>query len=373
MKTEILETEDRIDNKLKKTNQYIQDINSFIEDLQKKLNSLQVKFTELSDFTDNNESKIQELNVMIDDNDKNYKAAFKKVDAKFNIVHASISDTQSDLSSTKDKFLDVENEFNSVKDLIYQVEANLTENIKSLIEESKKFKGPERTSTRKDSDASPLLRKNSEIKPAKISESIIQDFKNEINDMKTALMNSSTAAEEKLKAEIEKNMNDFSELVKKMKKENDESFKEIQSKLTWLPVNVTDMTNMNAHEARLFTLEARLRSEENSRIKSVNFLSKLIENIRLSRELGYIDKFPKSRDTPEGLYTAEILRKFGENDKKNIDVKEMYLHLLEGTFHDEHPESRKHHRTPKSRDYAMEPLREARTNSVMGRRVMRNL
>lgn len=373
MKNEIIETEDRIDGKIKKTSEDIKEIHLYIEDLQKKLNSLQVKFNELSDFTDNNESKIQELNIMLDDNDKNNKAALKKVEAKFNTVHALISDTQSDLNTTKDKFLDVENEINSVKDLVYQVEANLTDSLKSLSEESRKSKIPERTSIRKDSDASPLIRKNSEIKPAKISEAIIQDFKNEMSDMKAALFSSTTAAEEKLKAEIEKNMTDFSELVKKMKKENDESFKEIQSKLTWLPVNVTDMTGMNAHEARLFTLEARLRSEENSRIKSVNFLSKLIEHLRISRESCYTDKFAKSRETPEGLYTAEILKKLGESDKKSIDVKEMYLHLLEGTFHDEQAESRKHHRTPKSRDYYVEPLREARTNSVMGRRVMRNL
>lgn len=366
----IFETEDRIEQKLKTVNANLQATNSFLESLQKQMNSFQVKLTDLSDFSDSNASKIQEVNIILDDNDKNNKAALRKVDGKFNTVHAMLSDTQADLNSTKDKFLEVENEINSVKDLIYQVEANLTENLKALSEESKKTVKPQK----KDSESSPVARKNSGVGNMKISESIIQEFKNEMLDMRAALMKSSYDAEEKLKSEISKNMNDFSDLVQKMKKENDDSFKEIQSKLTWLPVNVADMTNMNAHEARLFTLEARLRSEENSRIKSVNFLGKLIESLRFSRDLTFNDKFIKSRETPEGLYTAEILKKLGENDRKNNEAKEVYSHLLEGSIHDDHLEvTRKHHRTPKSRDYGVETVREARTSSVMGRRIMRNL
>jgi len=364
----IFETEDRVEQKLKTLNGNLQETNLFLESLQKQMSGFQVRLTDLVDFSDNNAGRIQEVSVMLEDNDKNNKAALKKVDGKFNTVYAKLSDTQADLNSTKDKFLDVENEFNAVKELIFQVEASLTESMKALSEEAKKTVEPRR----KDSEASPVARKNSGVNNMKVSESIIQEFKNEMLDMKTALMKSSYDAEEKLKAEISKNMNDFSELVQRMKKENDEAFKEVQSKLTWLPVNVTEMTNMNAQEARLFTLEARLRSEENSRIKSVNFLGKLIESLRFSRDLAFTEKFPRSRETPEGLYTAEILKKLGENDRRNNEPKEVYSHLLEGPFHEDHLEvARKHHRTPKSRDYAMEPVREARTSSVMGRRVMR--
>jgi hypothetical protein len=166
-------------------------------------------------------------------------------------------------------------------------------------------------------------------------------------------------------------MKEFNELVTVMKKENEESFKEIQSKLNWLPVNVTDMTGMNAQEARLFTLEARLRSEENSRIKSFNLLGKMIENLKYPKEFVLSDRLSRGKDTPEGMYTVEILKKLGEHDKRSQDFSEGYSHLLDSAFRDEHFENlRKHHRTPKSRDY-VESGREARTSSVMGRRILR--
>ena len=124
---------------------------------------------------------------------------------------------------------------------------------------------------------------------------------------------------------------------------------------------------MNANEARLFTLEARLRSEENSRIKSFNFISKLIENLR-----NPLDKIQThKRETPEGLYNVEILRKLGETEKRSVDYRENYSSLMES--HDEGIEVLKRHfRTPKSNDTVAEfSIREARTSSVMGKRVLR--
>ena len=337
-----------------------------IEGIQKKLNSFQVKYTELAEFVDSNAGKIQEIGIIMDDTDKNNKAALKKVDSKFNSVYSNISDVQKDLNNAKNNFPNIENELTNLKDTIFQLESSFNDSVKSLIEESKK--NQKQVSTEK---VQPI-RKNSSANPVKMNESMIKEFKNEILEMKNSLSSSAKETEEKLKLEITRNMKEFNDLVTRMKKENDDSFKEIQNKLTWLPVNVTDMTGMNAQEARLFTLEARLRSEENSRIKSFNFLGKMIESLKYSKDFMFNDKLFRGKDTPEGMYTVEILKKLGENDRKSQDYNENYTHLLDSAFRNEHSESiGRHHRTPKSRDYTTEGGREARTSSVMGRRILR--
>ncbi|OMJ69752.1 hypothetical protein SteCoe_32437 [Stentor coeruleus] len=55
--------------------------------------------------------------------------------------------------------------------------------------------------------------------------------------------------------------------------------KELQDKISWLPVNAAVLENMNPMEARLFTVEARQRTEENARLESFDRLLSLIQSI----------------------------------------------------------------------------------------------
>ncbi|OMJ92429.1 hypothetical protein SteCoe_4766 [Stentor coeruleus] len=64
----------------------------------------------------------------------------------------------------------------------------------------------------------------------------------------------------------------------KTKNVSEQAIQELKDKLSWLPISLCQLEGMTPGEARLFTIEARLRSEENSRIQSFNHLSKLIEN-----------------------------------------------------------------------------------------------
>ena len=54
---------------------------------------------------------------------------------------------------------------------------------------------------------------------------------------------------------------------------------ELKEKLAWLPMNLSQLQGMNPTEARLFILEARLRSEENCRIQLQHDLGQLRERV----------------------------------------------------------------------------------------------
>ncbi|OMJ76196.1 hypothetical protein SteCoe_24491 [Stentor coeruleus] len=72
----------------------------------------------------------------------------------------------------------------------------------------------------------------------------------------------------------------------KNKSASENAIDELKEKLSWLPINLNQLEGMSPGEARLFTIEARIRSEENSRIHAFNHLSKLIENLN-QKTLGY--------------------------------------------------------------------------------------
>lgn len=55
--------------------------------------------------------------------------------------------------------------------------------------------------------------------------------------------------------------------------------KELQDKISWLPVNTPVLENMTPMEARLFTVEARQRTEENARLESFDRLLSLIQSV----------------------------------------------------------------------------------------------
>ena len=63
------------------------------------------------------------------------------------------------------------------------------------------------------------------------------------------------------------------------KDQSSTAIQELKDKLNWLPISLNQLEGMTPGEARLFTIEARLRSEENSRIQAFNHLLSLIDSL----------------------------------------------------------------------------------------------
>lgn len=69
--------------------------------------------------------------------------------------------------------------------------------------------------------------------------------------------------------------------LKNAKSSYSEDLTEIKEKLYWLPVNLKDIKGMNPTEARIFILEARMRSEENIRNEQYHKLLQLLDGVKV--------------------------------------------------------------------------------------------
>ncbi|OMJ74564.1 hypothetical protein SteCoe_26463 [Stentor coeruleus] len=94
---------------------------------------------------------------------------------------------------------------------------------------------------------------------------------------------------------------------------------ELKDKLSWFPINVSEISGMSPYDARLFTIEARLRAEENSRIQALNNVEKSLETIRKTSLSPIIYKSPERRATPDiktsfdGLKTVSEIEEIRPN------------------------------------------------------------
>ncbi|CAG9330172.1 unnamed protein product [Blepharisma stoltei] len=125
----------------------------------------------------------------------------------------------------------------------------------------------------------PSPSKAEELKLEISSSPFPDEFQEQLFSLKQEILNVINSQEEKFNTklqdtakQIEKNFNKSKEIIHS-------NIIELSEKLSWLPINLRHLDGMSGTEARLFTLEARLRSEENSRMRSHNTLLKLIESL----------------------------------------------------------------------------------------------
>lgn len=405
MKNLICETEDRVAGKQKKILDNIDHMMAEEERLQRKITAIGTKQNEAQESLIEGLKKVDDIKSYMESVEKRQSQGLERLDSKISPILKSISAVDIRSQETKEKVQDMEKRLQSAKDIIIQMESAImtiakgqeeyAKQLTDYINKAKKSKAKAKNMTKgkksieedfnyqikdyeNDADEQ-LLEKKPEIHLPLFdhsggSETAIKDFKTELAELKESLLKSAKDTEEKLIKQVEKTINELNDNVKQIKKENDESFTEINDKLKWFPVNVKKMSDMTPSEARLFTLEARLRSEENSRIRAFNFLGKLIEGVRYSKNIyPFPDIQGKDRFTPEGINNIDILKKLGDIDKRTTEGRENCSGYAENSINEDSVMStRRNHKTPRSRDITQEiAMREARTNSVLGKRTLR--
>lgn len=342
----------------------IDNLNSGADKIQIKIKSIESDQEKITENLENSFKNIKNLQFTLEEQDKIQKNNLNKVESRFNPINILVSNLQGSLETTTEKIISIEKEIQISRNLIFETENTLI----NMISQYKPVEKPQ------ESEEKIVQRKISISDAQKDTSDVTQKLLKDIENLKASLINSAKETEEKLSEEVANNIKLLNEKVAKIREENEESFKVVNEKLNWFPVNVNQIAGMTPNQARLFTLEARLRSEENSRIKAFNFLGKQIENLRIYKEIGpYTDKSiaREKRDSPDGAYTLETLKKLGENDRKN-ESKDFYSHLIDGSIHEDIIDLANKHKTPKSRDYSHEiGRREIRTSSVMGRKFLR--
>lgn len=86
--------------------------------------------------------------------------------------------------------------------------------------------------------------------------------------------------DEKISKLLSEKVSVLEKFIQSNKVESEASLKEIKDKLSWFPMNVNEMKGKNPNEARIFTIEARLRLEENARVEQYNQIVTLINTLR---------------------------------------------------------------------------------------------
>jgi chromosome segregation ATPase len=150
--------------------------------------------------------------------------------------------------------------------------------------------------------------------------------------------------EKKLNSELSNTIYPLEKKLQEKIQSNDSDVSEIKEKLSWLPMNISQLKGKAPTEARLYTLEARLRSEENSRIESINKLKGLIYSLTssstisddllpsvrtmsvihghtFSQDSGTLRKQAESEFSKKGIFPSVLSSSLDVNDKKSNKIK----------------------------------------------------
>ena len=117
-----------------------------------------------------------------------------------------------------------------------------------------------------------------------------------IEDKEKTLLSDQLASLAGLEQRIAKGMEDFVA----------SQVSEVRAKLAWLPLNLTDLRGMSPTEARLYTIEARLRNEENRRIQSIEKVQDTIAAIKPSFRRLHTSERPRTT-IPDAVQTPSTL------------------------------------------------------------------
>lgn len=137
----------------------------------------------------------------------------------------------------------------------------------------------------------------------------IEEINSSIEQAKSELKSLLNLTQENLQTQIENSRKGFDETIEYCSSH----IKEFKDKLSWLPIKLTELSGMTPPEARLFTLEARLRSEENSRIQSFQEIMRMLQKVSESpvpRSKSRQSKIPVTERLIEPTQEAEAYRTY---------------------------------------------------------------
>ncbi|CAG9315719.1 unnamed protein product [Blepharisma stoltei] len=132
-----------------------------------------------------------------------------------------------------------------------------------------------------------------------ITEKLKDEIREEISELKIEIYEHIKAHDDKLAKDITDTVKPIENRINNTKGVLENYVKELRDKLAWLPISLNQLEGMNPTEARIFTLEARLRSEENSRIQGFNQILKVLDHSKAQLP-------PSSRASPEPTHRREV-------------------------------------------------------------------
>lgn len=161
--------------------------------------------------------------------------------------------------------------------------------------------------------------------PASPKEFPLDDIYSKIDSMKQEIIYQIIEEKEKTLKIVNDQIKNISVYNQKLKNKSEHDLEEIKDKLSWLPISLSQLEGMSPGEARLFTIEARLRSEENSRIQSYNQLLQLIDMNASSKTYQTMEnkEFKESKEIKDNKEPRKSVTPFNDKviNSKNSDRK----------------------------------------------------
>lgn len=134
--------------------------------------------------------------------------------------------------------------------------------------------------------------------------------------------------EDKLNHEINHFIRPLEKKLKESLISTDTDLNEIKQKLSWLPINLSQIQGKSPTEARIYTLEARLRTEENSRMESINKLMRVINSLQYSSPSEtdiYLPPIRALSVTHEGHFSQETINERFRKADSQLQKKKTFL------------------------------------------------
>ena len=204
--------------------------------------------------------EIEEMKKLIERNTLDIDSGSLKLNQKINelkkidltrekTINDLILKQKQENKSLKDLKASIENELKNIRESIKE---SIKDSIKETITESNQETiYIQKSETVNDIKSNPIKQNNEEI--TKLNDSFLE-LKEDLKKIETDLAK-----------KFKKAFSSIEFSMKSLKSTTSEDIVEIREKLSWLPINLRDIKGMNPTEARMFILEARLRSEENIR------------------------------------------------------------------------------------------------------------
>lgn len=223
-----------------------------------------------------------------------------------------VEDLNKKIVSCQDKYFDLQSNFNQSLQNHTKETESLAKSIRQVSEQFLKMESKQQVFTHT-SVVTNTVHSTKEV-PIYPEINISKILEPELNSLKAQIENSVKV----LKSEINKKIfNEVGILEEKMSASRlklEQAYAEIKDKLNWLPINLSELKGMSPNDARLFTIEARLRAEENSRIQAFSSIEKSIETLRKHSASPLQTKISERR-TPDLKYSRERLVKITEPAK----------------------------------------------------------
>lgn len=107
-----------------------------------------------------------------------------------------------------------------------------------------------------------------------------EDYSKKISSLQKYVDQKFELFESKLNKEINETIIPLEKRMKEVILRNESDFVEIKEKLAWLPISFSQIKGKSPNEARIFTLEARLRAEENTRHEAINKILQMMDSFQ---------------------------------------------------------------------------------------------